>query len=277
MIHSLEGDFFTNLTNYMELTREFLKKRYAFIASQKCSSNPMAYCQGGIYNGHKDPSEEVGDIVLSFTASFGITALNELNILHEGKPLHESDHVFVNEVLDFMNSKIEQYKKEDGYLYALYGTPAESLCATQCSQYKEYFGDHEICKYGYFSNSFHMHVTAPLNPFDKQDEEFELFHKVNGGHIQYVRINDKSSINAVKWIVIRGLYKGFYQGINTVLSMCSTCGSRETGLECTCPECGSDDIVELSRLCGYIGYARKNGGTRIHSIKMKEIRERASM
>lgn len=51
--------------------------------------------------GTKSPSEPIGDIVKQFTASFGITALNELNMLHEGKPLHESDQTFVTEVVDF--------------------------------------------------------------------------------------------------------------------------------------------------------------------------------
>ena len=54
----------------------------------------------------RKPIYEIGDIVKQFTASFGITALNELNMLHEGKPLHESDQTFVTEVVDFINKFI---------------------------------------------------------------------------------------------------------------------------------------------------------------------------
>lgn len=61
------------------------------------------------------------------TASFGITALNELQELYNGKSIAE-DGQFALDTLKYINEKVNQYKKEDGILYAIYGTPAESLC-----------------------------------------------------------------------------------------------------------------------------------------------------
>lgn len=88
------------------MIRTLLAKRYEYVAKAPCSTNPLAFTQGGLMGGTKSPSEPIGDIVKQFTASFGITALNELNMLHEGKPLHESDQTFVTEVVDFINKFI---------------------------------------------------------------------------------------------------------------------------------------------------------------------------
>jgi ribonucleoside-triphosphate reductase len=93
-------DFYKDLDYSLELIRQFLIKRYDYVANQPCSTNPLAFTQGGLYRGFKKESDKIGyDIVESFTASFGITALNELNILMEGKQLHESDRRSVNKVL----------------------------------------------------------------------------------------------------------------------------------------------------------------------------------
>lgn len=172
--------FWTLLEDRMETIREFLKKRYEVIKHSKASTNPMAFCQGGFYKGNLDLDDEIGDLTKYMTASFGITALNEATILWNGKTLHESKS-FANEVLKFINGLINEYKKEDGYLYALYGTPAESLASTQAKQYIDYTGDTQFGEY--FTNSFHLHVSEDINPFEKQDEEYNFFHQVNGKHI----------------------------------------------------------------------------------------------
>lgn len=106
LIYKMEGDFYENLLTYLKMIRTLLAKRYEYVAKAPCSTNPLAFTQGGLMGGTKSPSEPIGDIVKQFTASFGITALNELNMLHEGKPLHESDQTFVTEVVDFINKFI---------------------------------------------------------------------------------------------------------------------------------------------------------------------------
>ena len=95
--------------------------------------NPLAFTQGGFYEGTKDPDDEVGDLVRYMTASFGITALDEATFLWTGKRLLEEGGAFSEEVLRHLQARINVFKKEDGWLYAIYGTPAESLCATQAS------------------------------------------------------------------------------------------------------------------------------------------------
>ena len=67
---------------------------------------------------------------------FGITALNELQEIYNGKSLAE-DGQFALEVMEYINKKVEEYKEEDGNLYAIYGTPAENLCGLQVKQFRK--------------------------------------------------------------------------------------------------------------------------------------------
>ena len=99
----------------------------------RASTNPLAYCEGGFYGGHLKPGDKIKPILKTATASFGITALNELQELYNGKSLAE-DGAFALETLKYINDKVEQFKHEDGNLYAIYGTPAESLCGLQVAQ-----------------------------------------------------------------------------------------------------------------------------------------------
>lgn len=272
-------DFYETLDYYLNLIREFLKKRYVAVANNKASTNPLCFTQGGLAGGNLKPDEKIGDIVKSFTASFGITALNELNYLHEQKQLHESDKRFVNEVIDFISERVETFKKEDGHLYALYGVPAESLAGTQREQFVAKYGIIKgVSDKAYFSNSFHCHVTAEISPFEKQDQEYELFHKINGGHIQYTRV-DTTKPNVVKGIVLRGMSMGFYSGINANKCFCEDCGwSPEKDIEVDkCENCGSLNILEINRVSGYLGYSKQKQNTRFNDAKMAELKDRISM
>lgn len=266
--------FFYVLNDRMEVIREFFKKRYDAIRHTKACTNPMCFTQGGLYGGNLKPEDEIGSLTEYMTASFGITALNELSILATGKTLKE-DSLFANTVVDFINEKIEEFKKEDGYLYALYGTPAESLCGTQARQYREYTGDNQFGDY--FTNSFHLHVSEDVTPFEKQNKEYELFHKCNGGHIQYVRVDNPDNVNAIKALVQRGMSMGFYQGVNFDAAYCEDCGRHSTNVGNTCPHCGSHNLSIISRVCGYLGYSNVNGKTRMNDAKMAEIKDRKSM
>lgn len=266
--------FFYVLKDRMEVIREFFKKRYDAIRHTKVCTNPMCFTQGGLYGGNLKPEDEIGSLTEYMTASFGITALNELSILATGKTLKE-DSKFANIVVDFINENIEEFKKEDGYLYALYGTPAESLCGTQAKQYREYTGDNQFGDY--FTNSFHLHVSEDVTPFEKQDKEYELFHKCNGGHIQYVRVDNPDNVDAVKALVQRGMSMGFYQGVNFDAAYCEDCGSHSTNVGNTCPHCGSHNLSVISRVCGYLGYSNVNGKSRMNDAKMAEIKDRKSM
>lgn len=267
-------DFFNVLDVRLETIRNFFKKRYDLIRHTKACTNPMAFMQGGFYKGNLKADDEIGDLVNYMTASFGVTALNELNILATGKTLYQ-DPWFAEGVLKHINDKVEQFKKEDGYLYAVYGTPAENLCGVQAKQYADYTGDHQFGEY--FTNSFHMHVNEPITPFEKQDAEYKMFHMCNGGHIQYVRVTNPENLQALKALVLRGMEKGYYQGINFDSVYCEDCHKHSTNAMNKCPHCGSTNLSVISRVCGYLGYTKANGSTRMNDAKLAEIKDRVSM
>lgn len=117
------ADFFDLLEKKLQIIRGFLKKRYEYMAEQKCSTNPLCFTQGGLYKGTKNPTDCVGDLTQYMTASFGITALNELTMLATGKSLLQDNCKFAIDVVKFIKATVDAFKQEDGYLYALYGTP----------------------------------------------------------------------------------------------------------------------------------------------------------
>lgn len=269
-----KAQFWSLLDDRLETIRCFLRKRYDLIKHIKACTNPLAFTQNGFYHGSLKPDDEIGNLTDYMTASFGITALNEATILWCGKTLHQ-DKSFAIEVVKHIADKVNQFKKEDGYLYALYGTPAESLASTQAKQYRDYTGDNQFGEY--FTNSFHLHVSEDVTPFEKQDEEEELFHMVAGGHIQYVRIDNPENAEALEAVIRRGMDMGFYQGVNFDAAYCNDCGKHSTNVMWTCPYCGSKNLTVISRVCGYLGYSNINGSTRMNDGKMAEIADRKSM
>ena len=246
---------------------DFFERRYKILADTKACTNPLAFCQGGLYEGNLNPDDKIGNLTRYMTASIGVTALHEL------KEISLDPSIDIN-VLNYLNRLIEDAKERTGHLYALYGTPAESLCQTQAEQYNKYVGKHV---YDYFTNSFHRHVSEDITPFEKQDLEEWAFHQVNGGHIQYVRLDNPENFDAAKAIIQRGMLKGFYQGVNFDSAYCNSCGKHSTNVMWKCPHCGSSDLTVISRVCGYLGYSNVNGHSRMNDGKMKEISERKSM
>lgn len=269
-------DFYEVLDYYLELIRKLHIRTYAYLGEMRASTNPLAYCEGGFYGGHLNYNDKIKPILKSATASFGITALNELQELYNGKSLVE-DGQFAIEVLEHINDKINEFKKEDGNLYAIYGTPAENLCGLQVKQFRKKYGIVEnVSDREYVSNSFHCHVTEDITPIQKQDLEYRFWELSNGGKIQYVKYPIGYNKEAVKTLVRRAMDMGFYEGVNLSLSYCDDCGHEELEMD-VCPVCGSRNLTKIDRMNGYLSYSRVKGDTRLNDAKMAEIAERKSM
>ena len=264
------------LDYYLELIRRLHIRTYAYLGEMRASTNPLAYCEGGFYGGHLKPGDKIKPILKTATASFGITALNELQELYNGKLLAE-DGAFALETLKYINDKVEQFKHEDGNLYAIYGTPAESLCGLQVEQFRRKYGIIEgVSDRPYVSNSFHCHVTEDLTPIEKQDLEGRFWNLCNGGKIQYVKYPISYNREAIRSLVRRAMKKGFYEGVNLSLAYCDDCGHEELAMD-VCPKCGSRNLTKIERMNGYLSYSRVKGDTRLNDAKMAEIAERKSM
>ena len=268
--------FFEVLDYYLELIRQLHIRTYAYLGEMRASTNPLAYCEGGFYGGHLKFHEKIKPLLKTATASFGITALNELQELYNGKSLVE-DGQFAIDTLQHINDKIAEYKKADGNLYAIYGTPAESLCGLQITQFRKKYGIIEgVSDRPYVSNSFHCHVTEDLTPIQKQDLEGRFWNLCNGGKIQYVKYPIDYNHEAIRSLVRRAMAKGFYEGVNLSLAYCDDCGHEELSMD-VCPKCGSRNLTKIERMNGYLSYSRVKGDTRLNDAKMAEIAERKSM
>ena len=269
-------DFYEVLDYYLEMIRKIHCRTYDYLGEMRASTNPLAYCQGGFYGGNLNPSDKIKPLLKAATASFGFTALNELQELYNGKSIAE-DGEFALEVMQYINNKILEFKHEDNHLYAIYGTPAESLCGTQITQFRKKYGIVEnVSDRPYVSNSFHCHVTEEISPIQKQDKEKRFWNLANGGKIQYVKYPIDYNIDEIRSLIRRAMDMGFYEGVNLSLAYCEDCGHQELSMD-VCPKCGSRNLTKIERMNGYLSYSRVNGDTRLNSAKMAEIAERKSM
>lgn len=269
-------DFYEVLDYYLNLIRQLHIRTYAYLGEMRASTNPLAYCEGGFLGGHLKLTDKIKPLLKAATASFGITALNELQELYNGKSLVE-DGQFAVEVLEHINAKINEFKEEDGNLYAIYGTPAENLCGLQVKQFRKKYGIIEgVSDREYVSNSFHCHVSEEITPIQKQNLENRFWDLSNGGKIQYVKYPIDYNIDAVKTLIRRAMDLGFYEGVNLSLAYCDDCGHQELEMD-ECPKCGSRNLTKIDRMNGYLSYSRVHGDTRLNDAKMAEIAERKSM
>lgn len=269
-------DFYQVLDYYLNLIRQLHIRTYAYLGEMRASTNPLAYCEGGFYQGHLKLTDKIKPLLKYATASFGITALNELQELYNGKSLVE-DGQFALEVLEYINTKITEFKEEDHNLYAIYGTPAENLCGLQVKQFRKKYGIVEnVSDREYVSNSFHCHVSEDITPIEKQDLEYRFWELSNGGKIQYVRYPIDYNLGAIRTLINRAMDMGLYEGVNMSLAYCDDCGHQELEMD-VCPKCGSRNLTKIDRMNGYLSYSRVHGDTRLNDAKMAEIAERKSM
>lgn len=269
-------DFFETLDYYLNLIRQLHIRTYAYLGEMHASTNPLAYCEGGFLNGTLKLTDKIKPLLKYATASFGITAFNELQMLYNGKSLVE-DGAFALEVLEHINMRIGEFKEEDQNLYAIYATPAENLCGLQVQQFRKKYGIIEgVSDKEYVSNGFHCHVTETITPIQKQDLEYRFWELSNGGKIQYVKYPINYNKEAIKTLLHRAMDMGLYEGVNLSLAYCDDCGYQELDMD-VCPECGSKNLTKIDRMNGYLSYSRVHGDTRLNDAKMAEISERKSM
>ena len=269
-------DFYEVLDYYLELIRGLHKRTYDYIGELRASVNPIAFCEGGLLGGNLKPTDKIKSILPPMTMSYGITALNELQRLYNGKSIRE-DGQFALEVMQYINDYTNRIKEEDHILYAIYGTPAESLCGLQVEQFRKIYGIIEnVSDKPYVSNSFHCHVSEQMSPIEKQDKEGRFWNLFNGGKIQYCRYNLGYNKEAIKTLILRAMDKGFYEGVNLAMCYCEDCGYQQVEMK-ICPKCGSTMIIEIDRMNGYLGFTRVHGETRYNEAKNAEIADRVSM
>ena len=271
-------DFYEVLDYYLELVRRLSQKTIEFLSHKKAGINPLGFCEGGFIGGNKDPEDELGvDFLKPMTISFGVIALNEASVLATGKSIAEDD-TWAFEVMQYINKYVDRIKEEDDTLYAIYGVPGETaVCALRDCFVKKYGIIKGVSDKPYFTNSFHCAVYEDITPIHKQDSEYRCFHLTNGGNIQYCRYPVCYNKDAIRTLVKRAMEKGFYEGVNLELNYCLDCGHQWVEGD-VCPKCGTDNIVQIQRMNGYLGYSKiGKDKSYFHEGKMAEFKDRISM
>lgn len=279
--------FFDVLSHYMDMARAIGKRTVIYLKKLKASCDPLLFMEGGLDGGNLCCDDSIAPVLKYSTITFGYIGLHELTMLHNGKRLSEDDS-FAIETMEYINKMVDKYKREDKLLWAVYGTPAESLAPLSCEQFiKEYGNIKGITDNGFFTNSFHMHVEDDITPIQKIQKESKFFKLSKGGAICHVRIPSisKELNDGIKEIIRYSMSLGMYQSVNHAQNRCKNCGNHWIGddsLDDTenykCPKCGSTNVIGIRRMNGYLGISHtSNGKTKFNDGKMNEFKLRKNI
>ncbi len=265
--HHDEKKFYEILNQRLDLCFRALMERIKRLDGVKAKVAPILYMEGacGVRLKADDP---VSDIFKNGRAS---VSLGYIGIYETINALYgTSKHIFDDETLrqkgiqivKTLHDACEKWKKETGYGFSLYSTPAENLCNRFCKLDSKEFGTIPgVTDKGYYTNSFHLDVRKAVNPYDKIDFEKPYPKLASGGFICYAEFpNLRNNPEAIEDVWNYTYDRVPYFGTNTPIDECYVCGYKgefsPTSHGFECPKCGNHDPSKASvirRVCGYLG------------------------
>ena len=274
-----EEKFFKLLDERLDLCYEAIMCRHHALLGTLSNVSPVHWQYGAI--SRLDKNEPIDKLLKNGYSSI---SLGYIGIYEMTKAMLGVSHTnpkgkeFALKVMKYLRDKCAEWKKETGIGFALYGTPAESLCYRFARIDKEKFGSiKDITDKGYYTNSYHVDVREEINAFDKLKFESEFQVLSTGGAISYVEIpNMQNNLEALEELV-KFIYNNIqYAEFNTKSDYCHVCGFDgeiiiNDNLEWECPNCHNKDKNKMNvtrRTCGYLGENFWNVG------KTKEIKAR---
>ena len=274
-----EEKFWKLIDERLELCHEALMCRHYALLGTVADTSPVHWRYGAI--ARLKQGEKIDKLLKDgySTLSLGYIGLYEVTKIMKGvSHTTEEGHEFAVKVMNRLRKATNDWKAESGLGFALYGTPAESLCYRFAKIDKERFGEiKDITDKGYYTNSYHVDVREKISAFDKLSFESEFQKISSGGAISYVEIpNMKNNLKALEEIV-KFIYDNIqYAEFNTKSDYCHVCGFDgeiiiNDNNEWECPQCGNKDHSKMNvtrRTCGYLGENFWNEG------KTKEIKAR---
>ena len=274
-----EEKFWKMLDERLELCFEALMCRHNALKGIRSDVSPVHWQNGAIA---RLKSGETIDRFLYggySSISLGYIGLYELTLLMKG--VSQTDPVgeeFAVRVMKYLRETCDRWKKETNIGFALYGTPAESLCYRFARIDKERFGTiPNVTDKGYYTNSYHVDVREEIDAFAKFDFESQFQAISSGGAISYVEIPNMNHNLTALAEVVQYIYDHIqYAEFNTKSDYCQVCGydgeiTINDDYEWECPNCGNKDQTKMNvtrRTCGYLGENFWNEG------KTKEIKAR---
>ena len=274
-----EDKFWKLLDERLELCKEALMCRHYALLGTHSDISPIHWQYGAVARLKK--GEKIDKLLYGgySTISLGYIGIYEMTKLMKGvSHTTPEGHDFAVKVMKHLREKVDQWKKETNIGFALYGTPAESLCYKFARIDKERFGTiKDVTDKGYYTNSYHVDVREKIDAFEKLSFESEFQKISSGGAISYIEIpNMQNNIDALE-SVVKFIYDNIqYAEFNTKSDYCHVCGFDgeiviNKDNEWECPNCGNKDHSKMTvvrRTCGYLGENFWNAG------KTKEIKQR---
>ena len=274
-----EDKFWKLLDERLELCKEALMCRHYALLGTTLDISPIHWQYGAIARLGK--GEKIDKLLYGgySTISLGYIGIYEMTKLMKGvSHTTPEGHDFALKVMKYLRGATDKWKKETNIGFALYGTPAESLCYKFARLDKEKFGTiKDVTDKGYYTNSYHVDVREKIDAFEKLSFESEFQKISSGGAISYVEIpNMQHNIIALE-TAVKFIYDNIqYAEFNTKSDYCQVCGFDgeiiiNDNNEWECPNCGNKDHSKMNvvrRTCGYLGENFWNAG------KTKEIKQR---
>ena len=275
--------FWEILESRLELCHRALRCRHERLLGTVSDVAPILWQHGALARLKK--GETIDKLLFNgySTISLGYAGLCEMCVRMTGKT-HTSPEgkKLALEVMQKLNDKCKEWKEAENISYSVYGTPMESTTYKFAKCLQKRFGIIKgVTDKNYITNSYHIHVTEPVNAFDKLKFESEFQKLSPGGAISYVEVpNLQDNVEAVI-SVMKFIYDNIlYAELNTKSDYCQVCGydgeieikeDEDGKLIWVCPQCGNTDQSKMNvarRTCGYIGTQFWNQG------RTQEIKER---
>ena len=274
-----EDKFWKLLDERLELCKEALMCRHYALLGTHSDISPVHWQYGAIARLKK--GEKIDKLLYGgySTISLGYIGVYEMTKVMKGvSHTTPEGHDFAIRVMKHLKETVNRWKEETNIGFALYGTPAESLCYKFARIDKKKFGTiKDVTDKGYYTNSYHVDVREKIDAFEKLGFESEFQELSTGGAISYIEIpNMQKNIDALE-TAVKFIYDNIqYAEFNTKSDYCHVCGFDGEIIinkdnEWECPNCGNKDHSKMTvvrRTCGYLGENFWNAG------KTKEIKQR---
>lgn len=246
--------FFGLLDTKIHEARDMLLERFEYICSQSPDSAKFMY-ENGLMEGYV-PEEGIRSALKHGTIVIGQLGLAEtLQILIGCDHTEQRGMDLAKRIEQLFKDRCAQFKQEEQLNFGVYYTPAENLCFTAMTRFKEKYGEiPNVSDKKFFTNSMHVPVWKKMTPFEKIDIESQLTGYSNAGCITYIELDAgaKYNVDALETIVNYAMDKDIpYFAVNVPNDMCTECGYTDyIGKEC--PMCGCTKIRRLRRVTGYL-------------------------
>lgn len=283
-----EDVFFKLLSEELDNCKELFKIRYNILRKVKAKQSPILYMSGAI--ARLNAEDTIEPLLNNNYSSISIGYVGLHNCL---KALYgigiddntEESNEKAYKILKHIRSYCDTQKKETGWGFSVYGTPAETLATKFCEEDVKDFGLIKgVNDNGYYENSFHYPSNQLVSPFDKLDIESNLSKLSSGGAIGFVELGDMTkNLEALEDLIRYSYNKTHFLGISSISDKCLKCGytgeiynKQNSDFDFQCPSCGNDDRLTLSiirKLCGYLGSIFERPTSK---GKMREIKNRVN-